>query len=504
MDPTSPGAGDPNPPADLAAMIERMLRGGAADPQVAATLRGMGVDPSDPNVMAAMGASLRTFLNPATRPTPAQTARDAARAAAAAAGPDPVVAEPARQAVADAVAVAQLWLDPMTTIGTPTGTARALSRAEWVDATMSQWNELVQPVAGGISAAITTALSRQVDQLGSLSAEDLEGLELPEGLAGLPGAEDAASILANPGALADAMRQMEPLMGQLSSAFVAGQTGQAVGTLATDMVSGTEVGLPLFAGGTIALLPANVAVLAAGLELDESEVRLYLAVREAARARLFEGVAWLGPALVGAVQDYATQIRIDTDAVESAVAGLDLGAGGEADLEAIRSAVQDRIFAPAPTAGQQAALGRLETLLALAEGWVDHVTAAAVAPHLPHADALGEAARRRRAGGPAEKAFAALVGLELRPRRLRDAANLWAAVEADAGIAARDSRWAHPDLAPTVGDLDDPLGYVDRVRADATDSFDAELEQLLFDAEGPSGSADDDGSAGDDEPPSPS
>ena len=41
MDPTPPGAGDPNQPADLAAMIERMLRDGAADPQVAATLRGM-------------------------------------------------------------------------------------------------------------------------------------------------------------------------------------------------------------------------------------------------------------------------------------------------------------------------------------------------------------------------------------------------------------------------------------------------------------------------------
>ena len=237
----------------------------------------------------------------------------------------------------------RLWLDPMTTIGAPTGSARALSRAEWVDATMSQWDELVQPVAGGISGAITTALRRQVDQLGSLSPGDLEGLELPEGLAGLPGAEGFASMLANPGALADAMRQMEPLMGQPSSAFVAGQTGQAVGTLATDMVSGTEVGLPLLADGAIALLPANVAALAAGLELDESEVRLYLAVREAARARLFEGVAWLGPALVGAVQDYAREIRIDTDAIESAVAGLDLGSGGEPDLDSIRAAVQDRI-----------------------------------------------------------------------------------------------------------------------------------------------------------------
>ena len=110
------------------------------------------------------------------------------------------------------------------------------------------------------------------------------------------------------------------------------------------------------------------------------------------------------------------------------------------------------------------------------------VTAAAVKPHLPQADALGEAVRRRRAsGGPAEKTFAALVGLELRPRRLRDAANLFAALEASGGAEARDSAWAHPDVAPAAADLDDPLGYVERQKAAAegSDTFDAELDALL-------------------------
>jgi putative hydrolase len=473
-------------------MLERMLREGAADPQVAAALRSMGVDPDDPRTMAAMNASLRTFLNPATRPSGEQTARDAARAACAAAGPDPVVAEPARRHVEEAVAVAQLWLDPVTTLGAPMAKARALSRAEWVDATMAQWDELVEPVAAGISAAISSAMKGQIAQLSALTPDDLADLTLPEGLAGLPGAEGLGSLLENPAALADMVRQMEPVMGQLSSAFVAGQTGLAVGTLATDMVSGTEVGLPLMADGSIALLPANVAETAAGLSLDEGEVRLYLAVRETARARLFAGVPWLGPALLGAVQDYARNISIDTDAIEESVAGIDLGGLGSADLDAIRAAVQDRLFAPTPTPAQQGALTRLETLLALAEGWVDHVTAAAVEAHLPHAAALGEAARRRRAGGPAEKAFSALVGLQLRPRRLRDAANLWAAVEADSGAAARDARWAHPDVAPTVADLDDPLGYVDRARGESSgDGLDAELESLLRSAEGQPPDADD-------------
>ncbi|MDX6366611.1 MAG: hypothetical protein QOK30_1687, partial [Nocardioidaceae bacterium] len=134
---------------------------------------------------------------------------------------------------------------------------------------------------------------------------------------------------------------------------------------------------------------------------------------------------------------------------------------------------------------QQAALSRLETTLALIEGWVDEVVGQATETAMPHAQALREAVRRRRAsGGPAEETFAALVGLELRPRRLRDAAALWGALRAGEGAAARDAVWAHPDLLPTASDLDDPLAFAERTKeADDIDvqspEFDAQLVALL-------------------------
>ncbi|MGO1341436.1 MAG: zinc-dependent metalloprotease, partial [Cellulosimicrobium funkei] len=70
--------------------------------------------------------------------------------------------------------------------------------------------------------------------------------------------------------------------------------------------------------------------------------------------------------------------------------------------------------------------------------------------------------RRRAAGGPAEHTFATLVGLELRPRRSRDAAALWALIAAQSGAGARDAVWDHPDLLPDGTDLDDPSGYEGR------------------------------------------
>src|SRR4029450_9293374 len=94
-----------------------------------------------------------------------------------------------------------------------------------------------------------------------------------------------------------------------------------------------------------------------------------------------------------------------------------------------------------------------------------------------------EAVRRARAtGGPAEETFATLVGLELRPRRMRDAANLWAALRDARGVEGRDSVWSHPDLVPTSADLDDLLGFVTgdtRLESEQGPDFDAALEELL-------------------------
>ena len=121
-------------------------------------------------------------------------------------------------------------------------------------------------------------------------------------------------------------------------------------------------------------------------------------------------------------------------------------------------------------------------MLALVEGWVDEVVTQATAPWMPTAGALAETVRRSRAsGGPAEATFATLVGLELRPRRMRDAANLWAALREARGVAGRDAVWAHPDLVPTTADLDDPLGYVagEEAAEQSDEDFDTALAELL-------------------------
>jgi putative hydrolase len=156
--------------------------------------------------------------------------------------------------------------------------------------------------------------------------------------------------------------------------------------------------------------------------------------------------------------------------------------------------MQGGLFEPQQTPEQKAALERLETTLALVEGWVDEVVGQATLDRMPAAGKMQEAIRRRRAaGGPAEETFAALVGLELRPRRLRDASTLWGSLRSRQGKEARDAVWAHPDLLPTPAQLDDPLGFredLPEVTELTDEDFDKAIGELLDNESGPGGDAD--------------
>jgi len=243
-------------------------------------------------------------------------------------------------------------------------------------------------------------------------------------------------------------------------------------------VSGGDIGIPLIESEHAAILPQNVIGFASGLDIPIDQVQLYLAVRELAHARLFRHAKWLRLQLLTSITEFARGIHIDTDRLEELAADFDPN-----NPEELRSAMTSGALIPPKTDDQLAALGRLETMLALIEGWVDVVTAEAT-KRLPSSAAIAETVRRRRAsGGPAESAFATLVGLELRPRRLREAAAMWQQVTDAVGNDGRDALWSHPDAVPTGEDIDAPGLLVARLTSGDTgpDDIDQAIEDLLND-----------------------
>jgi putative hydrolase len=368
-------------------------------------------------------------------------AKNVARHAIVAAG-DPSVLDAQRREITDAVRLADLWLDEATAFPSGVRKIEAWSRSEWLEATFPVWAKFCDPIAAKGVEAMSGMFNADPSQLGEDAPE-----ELRQALGALGG---GAGGLGGLGGLAAMMRQ-------IGGAMIGSQTGTAVGELAREVVGSSDIGLPLGAEGTAALLPAGVAEFGQGLSVDAGEVRLFLALREAAHQRLFAHVPWLRAYLLGAVEQYASGITVDLARLQEAMPEVDI-----TNPEALRDALSgEGLFRPEDTPAQKAALSRLETALALVEGWVATVVRAAAGERLTHADALAEAIRRRRAtGGPAERTFATLVGLELRPRKLREATTIWQGLTDARGIEGRDALWAHPDLLPVADDLENPDAFV--------------------------------------------
>ena len=393
--------------------------------------------------MNALLGQLQSMMQPYDGILNWDAAIDMARRASSVEGSDPSVSARDADRIADALRLADHWLDDTTTFPSGVRTPAAWSRADWLLQTLDTWKSLVEPVVES-------------------STKTLQG-NIPPEMAAMVG-------------------PMVGFLGKAVGAMYATQAGQGLGALAGEVLASSDIGIPLAPAGQAALLPTNIAAFAAGLGVDIEDVTLYLALREAAHQRLFAGVPWLREHVLEAVRAHAAGVEINIEAIQQRVQEQ-LGGLNPADPAAMQELLSSGLFDIPQSPAQKAALERLEVVLALIEGWVDEVVGQATTSRMPVAAPLQEAVRRRRAaGGPAEQTFATLVGLEMRPRRLRDASTLWGSLRSRQGIEARDGVWMSPALLPTSADLDDPLGFREGASQPTSltdEAFDAELQKLL-------------------------
>ncbi len=356
------------------------------------------------------------------------------------------VAESTVSAIGDAVHLADTWLDGACALPAGATKAVAWTPQDWVDNTMDTWKRLCDPMAAQIASMWTSTLPEEAQQM-------------------------AGPLMA--------------MMTQMGGMAFGSQLGQALGRLSKEVLTSTDIGLPLGPKGVAALLPAAIEEMSEGLDHPRSEILTFLAAREAAHHRLFSHVPWLASQLMGAVEAYAAGMKIDMSGMEQMAAGFDPSA--LADPSKMEELLSQGMFEPKATPEQTLALERLETLLALVEGWVATVVSSALGDRIPGTVALSEMVRRRRAtGGPAEQTFATLLGLELRPRKMREAGVLWERLTEAAGIDARDAVWNHPDLMPSSSDLDEPAGFIDRIIGGDVSSADIDslIEEIQKDSDG--------------------
>lgn len=427
---------------DFEAFMRKFLAGqGSLDPEQLAEAAGL---PKDAQTMAALLEQLKQAMSSLQADTATSGVNwnlAISQAKSIANGGSSAISEKARKQIQDAAAIGALWLNEKTSMAELTTEPKLLSRELWIADAIPLFQALSQPVANRMSEALSEHLTQNV----------------PEELAEIMG--NASGILKSAG-----------------GAMFAMQLGQSLGKLSHEVLAGGDIGLPIFKENRAAFVPQNLEKFVSGLEVDIDQAYIYLAVREMAHVRLFKHSKWLREAVVSQITKYASEISIDNSKIIEIAEDFD-----PEKVDELKAALESGAFIAERTEDQQRALDNIETLLALIEGWVDTVTNEATV-RLPKAAAIAEAVRRRRAtGGPAELTFGNLVGLELRPRALRESAQMWATLTQAVGIEKRDTLWDHPDVLPTAMDIQNPQALVDKLTSQGAqgDEMDKALRDLL-------------------------
>jgi putative hydrolase len=371
--------------------------------------------------------------------------RDIARKIIATKGDLPIGVSDQDQ-LAQSLAIANTWLD--TEILFPASTLSsnsAWSKGTWLDESLSSWQSLIEPLATGMADALAKVVTNP-------------DTSLPAELAGVSDHSPEQQ---------EAMKQMvAKLLRSFMGTLIANQLGQGVGLLANSITSANDVAIPLLKPESGPhLIPQNIQEWSDGLGIEKTEVNLYLALREVAASRLFAKNTWLHTYLRDAITTYGKGITIDVDSITRQAE--EAMSSGQIDInnpQSINIALNSGLFTPQQTPAQELALTKLEMALALIEGWIDHVVSAVASERIPSFNALIENSRRRRAtNSPMQQLFASLLGLEVSPRKMREASAFWNEVKNLRGADGRDKCWEDPAFLPMPKDLADVKAFLDSV-----------------------------------------
>ena len=386
---------------------------------------------------SALGMSAPGF-SATTEALPKNIVRDTAKKFVTAKGSAPIGANDVAK-IEEAFAIAELWLNEATFFSQTTATGNpAMARTDWVDTTLNGWQTSVEPLATGLAAAISELLNNANGEAGQSEAEN--AMQIPVGM-------------------------IATLLRSFIGSLIATQLGQSIGGLAASVTGTHDVGLPLVEPVYPALVPQNIDEWGQDLNIPMDEVRIFHALRESALARLFAHNPWLISYIRTAISDYGKGIRIDIDAIQRQAQEVFDSASQEGkefdptNPESFNIALNEGIFTPEETPAQRAALTKLETVLALIDGWSEDVVTLAAGERLPNLVALQETLRRRRAtSAPAQQLFATMFGLQVSPKLAREAATFWKAVREVKDLEGRDRIWS--GILPTSDDLLTPQSYL--------------------------------------------
>ena len=205
----------------------------------------------------------------------------------------------------------------------------------------------------------------------------------------------------------------------------------------------------------------NLEQAADRMETDATAMLRWVALHETTHALQFTGVPWLREHLASRVRELVG--ALDTAIDPKRLLRLPSADDARALVDAVR---RGELIQWVAGPDRARLLDEVQSLMALLEGYAEHVMDAVGAPILPELDGLRDAMdRRRRERSGLLRLLEKVIGLDMKMRQYEEGKRFCDAVVERGGIDALNRAWASPASLPTAGELRDPATWLARVGA---------------------------------------
>jgi coenzyme F420 biosynthesis associated uncharacterized protein len=201
----------------------------------------------------------------------------------------------------------------------------------------------------------------------------------------------------------------------------------------------------------------NLAQAARALDAESDQLLRWVALHETTHALQFGGVPWLRPYLAETVTELLGALQVDPRAL--------LRLPDISDLRRLfEQAREDGLATIVVGPQRRALLDRVQSFMAVLEGYAEHVMDAVGEQVLDDLPALRTALqRRRRDRSGLLKVLERLIGMDLKMRQYEQGKAFCDGVVARAGIEGLNRVWEGPESMPSMQELDDPAAWLTRV-----------------------------------------
>jgi putative hydrolase len=282
----------------------------------------------------------------------------------------------------------------------------------------------------------------------------------------LAGSLGRTTAVAEPGdeTADDANALIGSMLAMLSPMMLGMAVGGMVGHLARQSFGQYDLPIPRPPSSELQIVASTVERFGNDWSLPLDDLQLWVCLQELTTHAVL-GVPHVRAELERLVGEYVAGFRPDAAALGDKLASMDLGGGPDAIGEMQRMFGDPEVLLGAIRSPEQLALlPRLDALVAVVVGFVDHTLDAVADGLLSTAGRIAEAVRRRRVeAGQSDLFVERLLGLKLTQAQVERGAAFVAGVAERAGDAGLARLWHSVRELPTPAEIDAPGLWLARI-----------------------------------------